>query len=122
MCFIGIKVIAKDYLYVICPKLKSYHLKMIFFNCMQTRDPALWCEENIENSFHYLLSKVIDCVEAKNCTNFWFPQINMFDEFEDVDFKRLLKKLMEISKQPSNFMDLDLDLNRKCLCCPTIMV
>ena len=71
MYFIGIKVIAKDYLSVICPKLKSYHLKMIFFHCMQTRDFALWREENVEESFHYFISKVIDCVVAKYCPNFW---------------------------------------------------
>ena len=107
MCFIGMKVIAKDYLAVICPKLKSYHLKMIFFNCMQTRDPALWCEENVEEAFRCLLSKVIDCVQTRNCPNFWFPQINMFDGFNDENCKKLSKKLIEISKQPKEFIELD---------------
>ena len=107
MCFIGIKLIAKDYLSVICPKLKSYHLKMIFLNCMQTRDPALWNEENVEDSFHYLLSKVSNCVEMRNCPNFWFPQINMFNDFNEADFKRLSKKLINIAKKPSKFIELN---------------
>ena len=106
-CFIGLKMIAKDYLSVACRKLKSYHLKMIFFNCMQTRDPALWRDDNIEESFDILLSKVLDCVQTKNCPNFWFPQINMFEDFEEIDLKKLSTKLVEIRKQPSKFIELD---------------
>ena len=105
MCFLGLKVIAKDYLSVLCPKLKSYHLKCIFLFSLEGRDPALWNNEQLEESFDYLLSKVMDCVETRNCPNFWFSEINMFKDFRGMDLLKLLKKLTKIRKFPAKYIE-----------------
>ena len=103
--YIGLKVIAKDYLYIICGKLTSYHLKNIFLFTLERTDPTFWSTENVRKSFNLILSNLMDCIEAKNCPNFWFSEINMFENFTTRDCKTLLKKLEKIKKQPSKFIE-----------------
>jgi len=114
MCFIGIKIIVKDYLSTICKKLSSYHLKCIFFYTLERHNPTLWDEESIENSFSLILSNFINCIETKNCPHFWFPIINMFEDFNERDFKNLASKLEEISENPSKFMEPFRNVERIC--------
>ena len=71
---------------------------------MQKSEPVLWNEENIDELFDFLLLKTIICVEAKNFPYFWFPQINMFVDFEDRDFEIIGKKLIEIREHPRKYI------------------
>ena len=106
ICYVGLKILRKDYLEDICEDFSSYHLKCLFLNTLETTDPEFWFdEENIEAGFHLLLYELIESLVQKSCPHFWIPSINLYEHFSGKEIERLITKLIEIKSAPEIFID-----------------
>ena len=106
MCYVGLKVIRKDYLELICTGLSSYHLKSIFLYTLETTNPYFWqYEQNIEAGFNLLLDRLIQSLVEKKCPHFWIPSINLYEDFPDTERRNLVNKLNEIKRAPQKFIE-----------------
>jgi len=107
MCFIGLKIIRKDYLSIACGRLASYHLKSIFFYTLERTGAEFWLddERRIEECFHLLLHNLTQSVYEKRCPHFWIPAINLFSEFTEKDTQCLLKVLQKIKQAPARYIE-----------------
>ena len=103
-CFIALKIIGKDFLKPQCERLKSYHLKTIFYRVVEQTKPEQWTDERIEIEFDFLLDEIIRAVINKDCRHFWLQQINLFEEFTGRDIKKLQKILMKIKEKPTHYI------------------
>jgi len=106
VCFIGLKIIAKDHLREVCPKIKSYQMKCIFFNTLEITEPPMWLyDQNLEHCFQLLLQAVVQAIDDKSCPHFWIPGINLFADLTDLDVSKLLKKMRQVQESPSQFIE-----------------
>lgn len=112
MCLVGVKIITKDYLAVVCKKLKSYHLKCVFLHTLETTDPSIWREDNLVFCFEHLLKSLRTCFENEMAPYFWLSSNNLFDDFTKKDFQNLLKQLTIVERNPSEFIE-PLFLNKR---------
>ena len=53
--YMAVKLFVKKKLKPVCPFLKSYHIKTIFFHHMETKTEEYWEETDLENSIKDLL-------------------------------------------------------------------
>ncbi|XP_066913091.1 uncharacterized protein [Clytia hemisphaerica] len=105
MCMIGMKIITKDYLNVVCRELTSYHVKSIFLFMVERNEPHIWREWNLEYCFRQLLLHVKDCIKTKSCPNFWIPSVNMFQDFTTENVEVLMKQIERIEGAPNKFIE-----------------
>ena len=110
MCLIGLKIIAKDYLSVVCRKITSYHLKSLLLHALESTDPQFWLQEaNLDIYFNLLFGKLLDAVTDKRCPHFWLPEINLFENLTEPDVRKLTKVLRKVLKSPESFIE-DIDV------------
>jgi len=106
VCFIGVKIIAKDHLWAVCRKITSYQMKCIFFNTLETTDPSIWLSyHNLESCFQLLLQAIFRAIDRRSCPHFWIPEINLFADLTDSDVGKLLKKMRQVQEKPSQFVE-----------------
>ena len=105
MCFVGLKIIARDYLFAVCEKLKSVHLKYVLYFTLENHEVDIWSEDNLEFCFKLLLNNVTKSLTNKSCPLFWVSPFNLYEDFDDRDFVRLMKQLENIQKNPSQFIE-----------------
>ena len=104
--FIGLKVIAKDYLSITCKRIKSYHLKCILFNTLETTDPEFWKDEdNLEAGFSMLLNNLKKKIQNTSCPHYWIPHINLFQEINQKDVTNLLEVIENVEKKPETYIE-----------------
>ena len=53
--YLAVKLFAKKKLQPVCPFLKSYHIKTIFFHYMETKTHEYWDDTEIESTIKDLL-------------------------------------------------------------------
>ena len=53
--YLAVKMIVKRKLRAVCPFLKSYHIKTVFFHYMETKTEEFWEETELETSIKDLL-------------------------------------------------------------------
>jgi len=106
MCYVALKIIAKDYLFVVCKKLKSYHLKCIFFYTLENSDKDVWMEDNLEYCFKLLLTNLGDSFRNQLCSLFWVSTYDMFGDLDESDFNgRYFRQVENIEENPSRFIE-----------------
>jgi len=105
LCFVGLKVIVKDYLTVVCKKFRSYHLKCIFLHTLEITEPSIWKEDNLEICFDVLLKSLRTCLENEMVPNFWLSTENLLKDFTKKDFEKLLEQLTRVEKDPKKFIE-----------------
>lgn len=106
-CFLALKIIFKDHLQPVVPKITSYHMKTIFFNTLEKVPVGFWTENNIEECFRTLLAELCDALLSTNCPHHWFSNINLFKTRESCIKKRLhrlAKKVQRILNEPAPFI------------------
>ena len=102
-CFIGLKVICKDYLSIACKKLGSYQLKCIFYYTLERTDPEI--SSNIEKCFHLLLSNLKLAVANRHCPHFWIPEINLFQDLRKKEARKLLKIIEKVQRKAEEYIE-----------------
>jgi len=79
MCVMGLKVISKDYLCVVCDKINSYQLKCKLLHTLEKTNPRFLLQEsNLTMCFHILLRNLLNAVITKCCPHFWIPRVSTF--------------------------------------------
>lgn len=102
-CFLALKIILKDHLQPVLPKISSYHIKTVFLNTLEKVPVSFWVGSNIEECFLTLLAELRDALASMNCPHHWFSFINLFD-IEAKELQRLAKKVERIMKDPAPFL------------------
>ena len=107
-CLLALKIIFKDHLQPVAPKITSYHMKTIFFNTLEKVPVGFWMEKNMEECFRTLLAELRDALQSTNCPHHWFSYINLFKTGEScIKTKRmhlLAKKVQRILDDPAPFI------------------
>ncbi|KAL9979216.1 hypothetical protein ACROYT_G016846 [Oculina patagonica] len=118
-CFLALKIILKDHLQPVVPRITTYHIKTIFLNTLEKVPVSFWVEGNIEECFLTLLAELRDALKSTNCPHYWFSFINLFD-IKAKTLLRLAKKVERIMKDPAPFI---LDDGCCCLspCCVRVL-
>ena len=123
-CFLALKIILKDHLQPVEPRLTSYHIKTIFLNILEKKPVGFWAEENIEECFLVLLAELRDALKSRNCPHHWFSSVNLFKSevslicLKTMHWLPLVKKVEIILRDPASFI---FDDGCCCLspcCCP----
>lgn len=107
-CFVGLKVILKDYLAITCNKrIRSYHLKCLLFNTLEKTDPAFWSDvKNLRAGFHVLLDTLKDAIQNRFCPHYWIPEINLFQQLEPREGRKLLILIGKIETKPEKYIEI----------------
>lgn len=107
-CFLALKIIFKDHLQPVVPKMASYHMKTIFFNTLEKVPLGFWIDNNMEECFRTLLAELRDALLSAECPHHWFSYINLFKREESrIKPKRLhllAKKVQRILNDPAPFI------------------
>ena len=104
-CFLALKIIGKDFLMPTCQKVKSYHLKTIFYFHVERIEPTYWRENQIEECFQSLFSEVMGAFRERRCLHFWLTSINLFDRLTVSDAEKLLEVCRKIKEKPTRYIE-----------------
>ena len=102
-CFLAMKIILKEHLQPVVPKIGSYHIKTVFLNTLEKSPVGLWVEENIEECFLKLLEELRKSLLSMKCSHYWFSFINLFD-IDGKELQILARKIERIIKDPAPFI------------------
>lgn len=125
-CFLALKIILKDHLQPVLPKLTSYHIKTIFLNTLEKVPVGFWVEDNIEECFLTLLTELRDALQFRNCPHHWFSSVNLFESEDScfcintMNFLPLVKKVERILRDPAPFIVDDGCCCFSPCCCPVL--
>lgn len=119
-CFMALKIIFKDHLQTVLPKLSSYHMKTIFLNTLEKKPESFWVDEDIEECFQTLLEELHSALESGTCYHYWLgSNVNLFDFEKKSDKKKLsilARKVKKIQANPAPYINDD-SCCCVCLCC-----
>ena len=74
--------------------IPSYVLKTILFKEVETKPKTYWAGGTIiEDFLELLFAKLVDCIVAKSCSNYWLPKLNLLKDITDADKDFFLSKL-----------------------------
>jgi hypothetical protein len=79
-CHVALKVVFKRVLKPICPILKTYHIKTLFWHFMESKTEEFWSDVSYLEVFSSLLNKLIKSLEERKCKHYFIDFINLFDD------------------------------------------
>eukprot|EP00092_Neocalanus_flemingeri_P061226 GFUD01073570.1.p1 GENE.GFUD01073570.1~~GFUD01073570.1.p1 ORF type:complete len:462 (-),score=102.66 GFUD01073570.1:33-1418(-) len=78
--YLAVKIFLKRTLKKICPFLKTYHLKTVFFHYMESKTEKYWQDTNLVNTIRDLLEFLSNTVESGHCPHYFIPSVNLWGE------------------------------------------
>ena len=78
MAYIAAKIILKRKLKTICPFVKTYHLKTIFFFHMESKTNEYWEETELEITIRDLLETLACTVRSGSCPHYFIPDVDLW--------------------------------------------
>ncbi|XP_022794535.1 uncharacterized protein LOC111333257 [Stylophora pistillata] len=109
-CFLALKIILKDHLHPVVPKLSSYHIETIFLNTLEKVPVVFWMEDNIEECFLTLLAELRDALLFRSCPHHWFSSVNLLESTvscfctNTMSLLLLARKVERIMQDPASFI------------------
>ena len=96
-CYILLKIIKKDIINNALGEdvLTSYHCKTCLLYLIENTPQVFWTPDNLLICLYECLQKIMECVETRNCPNYFIPAENMFkgrmDEQKRIKLRDLLR-------------------------------
>ena len=93
LSYVAVKIYWKNNLKTVCPALRSYHLKTLFYHFLETLDhEVLNCSDVEELSLH-LLNFVYTKLKARQCPHYFISTINLFDFQVETNLSETMKNI-----------------------------
>lgn len=89
--------------------LKSYHFKTALFWVAERTDPLTWQTINHLEGVRLIIDFLVDCLHGLNLPIYFVPLSNLFGGFSENDASTSISILMEIHRNPANFIKVLLD-------------
>ena len=83
--YVSAKLFWKEKLKTVCPSLRSYHVKTLFYHFLEATPVQQIEEVDTENMLRRFLAFIHSHLEARSCPHFFIPTLNLFHfTFEDI--------------------------------------
>ena len=102
--FLALKIIYKDHLKFVYPGLKTYHLKTLFYWEMEKHSLSYWNEEDCDEMFLTLLTKLQCCIAENYLSHYWIDGVNLFENFDKKSCKDLCTLLSKVIEKPEPYV------------------
>ena len=76
--------------------ISSYHLKTVFFWCLEDIGRSKWCQQNLSLCICHLLDKLLLFLQNRHLPNYFIPENNMIDHLSDDDYQNILLSTEEV--------------------------
>eukprot|EP00092_Neocalanus_flemingeri_P015013 GFUD01016215.1.p1 GENE.GFUD01016215.1~~GFUD01016215.1.p1 ORF type:complete len:1587 (-),score=281.46 GFUD01016215.1:23-4294(-) len=78
LAYVALKVYYKNNLKVICPSLRSYHLKTLFYHFLERNEPEHITNSSVDNLVRNMLHHLQQHLRLRSCPHYFIPSINLF--------------------------------------------
>eukprot|EP00092_Neocalanus_flemingeri_P070482 GFUD01086523.1.p1 GENE.GFUD01086523.1~~GFUD01086523.1.p1 ORF type:complete len:510 (-),score=90.62 GFUD01086523.1:100-1572(-) len=77
--YLRLKVVFKQWIKLVYPELKSYHMKTAFYWWMEEQDPSQWEAAHLtsENLLDSLIQKLMIFIKTGNLPHYFLPAVNL---------------------------------------------
>ena len=79
MAYVAVKLFWKEKLKSVCPVLRSYHLKTLFYHFLEATSAEEVQDSTTEQLVNRLLQFIQKHLETRTCPHFFISNINLFD-------------------------------------------
>ena len=77
-CFLALKIYFKREFTDVCPFIRSYHLKTLFFFFLEGKSPTYWTEISERDILRNLLSMLAEFIQDNFCPHFFIADVNQW--------------------------------------------
>ena len=74
-----VKLFFKDCLKPVCPALRSYHVKTVFYHFLEKTKLDVANEAELCVLIRSILKDLQECIKMRKCPHYFIPQVNLFD-------------------------------------------
>ena len=104
LCYLALKIFFKAKLRYVCPFMKTYHLKTLFFYFMETKSSEYW-NESLENDIFYeLLWMLSEALMNKECPHYFIHELNLWESPDLTEKVQVKKQCLEGVKFLNNIL------------------
>eukprot|EP00092_Neocalanus_flemingeri_P029280 GFUD01031791.1.p1 GENE.GFUD01031791.1~~GFUD01031791.1.p1 ORF type:complete len:1095 (-),score=194.32 GFUD01031791.1:125-3385(-) len=76
--YLAVKIFVKRNLKNICPFLKTYHIKTVFFYNMETKTGEYWEDTDMEKTIRDFLKTLSSTMRSGHCPHYFFPSVDLW--------------------------------------------
>ena len=98
-CYIIMKMLYKQLLGR-DSRLKSYHLKTVFFRCCEVIPINQWKTDNLSNCILLILENLLVCLTRHNIEHYFIRENNLIDHIQRSDIEIFMNKLLFLITSP----------------------
>jgi hypothetical protein len=78
--YLAVKIFVKQRQKKLCPFLKTYHIKTIFFHHMESRTEEYWQDTELESTIKDFLECLVSTLQSGFCPHYFIPTVNLWGE------------------------------------------
>ena len=93
LAYVAVKIYWKNNLKTVCPALRSYHLKTLFYHFLETFDHEVLNHTEVDDLACHLLNFLHSNLKARQCPHYFISTINLFDFPAETDMSETTKNI-----------------------------
>ena len=93
LAYVAAKLFWKEKLKSVCPALRSYHLKTLFYHFLEATPAVEVDESTTEELLQRLLLFIQKRLETRTCPHFFISSINLFDFTTSTSFEETIQDI-----------------------------